>query len=133
MQATLYCEGIMGYLKGLLTPETCTVVMCCAILFRNLFHDGLLNNFLSITFSSFVASPITELALVGLLSLSLHLFLLELGLAVPNGLRGNVKVRFNRDPSTCFCVILVSETSLINSLSEQDFKTVDKLFVDMIE
>lgn len=113
------------------TTDTFTVLMCCAILFKNRFHDGLRNNFLSTTPSSFCESPMIELALLGLLSLSLLLLLLELGFIVPNGLRGSVKVRFRRDPSTCFGVMLVSVTSLISSLSEHDFKTDDKLLLDM--
>lgn len=119
-------------IKTVLTPETFTVLICCAILFKNLFHDGLLNNFLSIPPSSLCDSLGMELALVGLVSLSWILFLLEVGFVVPKGLRGSVKVRFNRDPSTCFGVIFASETSFINSLSEQDFITEVKLLVDII-
>lgn len=109
------------------------MLICCAILFKNIFHEGLLNNLLSRPPSSFCVPFITEVALEGLFSFSVVLLLLELGFDVPKGLRGKVKVRFNRDPSTCFGVMFASATSLISSLSEHDFNTDDKLFVDIIK
>lgn len=130
----LFRAKIESYMQEFneLDLTTLTVLMCCAILFRNLFHDGRLNNFRSNPPSSFDTSAVTLLVLGGLFSVLLLLLLLVLGFIVPNGLRGNVKVRFKRDPSSCLGVMVVSWTSLISSPSEHDFKTEDKLPEDIV-